>query len=80
MKYVDNRSIFFMMEARSPAVNAPIKAATAAGVAVKLTSSRRNVFAMAPIKAAVAAIGIELLNIIENPNTPQKLVINRSNR
>ena len=53
---------------------------TAAGVAVKLTSSRRNVFAMAPIKAAVAAIGIELLNIIENPNTPQKLVINRSNR
>lgn len=69
-----------MMEARSPAVNAPIKAATAAGVAVKLTSSRRNVFAMALIKAAVAAIGIELLNIIENPNTPQKLVINRSNR
>ena len=47
-----------MMEARSPAVNAPVKAATAAGAAVKLTSSRRNVFAMAPIKAAVAAIGI----------------------
>ena len=32
------------------------------------------------INAAMAAMGMVLLNIIENPNTPQKLVINRSNR
>ena len=42
---------------------------------VKSISSKRSVFATAPIRAAVAAIGIELLNIIEKPNTPQKLVI-----
>ena len=42
---------------------------------VKSISSKRSVFAIAPIQAAVAAIGIELLNIIEKPNTPQKLVI-----
>ena len=42
---------------------------------VKSISSKRSVFATAPIQAAVAAIGIELLNIIEKPNTPQKLVI-----
>ena len=45
-------------------------------MAVKSTSSRRSVLAIAPITAVVAAIGIELLNIIENPNTPQKLAIN----
>ena len=42
---------------------------------VKSISSKRSVFATAPIQAAVVAIGIELLNIIEKPNTPQKLVI-----
>lgn len=62
-------------EARSPAAAAPINAATAAGIPVKSISSRRNVLAIDPINAAVAAIGMELLNIIEKPNTPQKLVI-----
>ena len=75
MIYVDNH-IFFINEASSPAVTAPINAAAAAGIAVKSTSSRRSVLAIAPITAVVAAIGIELLNIIENPNTPQKLAIN----
>ena len=35
---------------------------------------------MAPINAAVAAIERELLNMIENPNTPQKLAITRKIR
>ena len=39
------------------------------------TISSRRVFAMAPIPAAVAASRTGLLNIIENPNTPQKLAI-----
>ena len=56
---------------------APINAAAAAGMPVKSTSSRRRVLAIQPIRAAIAAIGTELLNIIENPNTPQKLAINR---
>ncbi len=34
-------------------------------------------FAIAPITAAVAAICGRLLNIIEKPNTPQKLANNR---
>ena len=42
---------------------------------VKSTSSRRSVLAIQPIRAAIAAIGTELLNMIENPNTPQKLAI-----
>ncbi|MFR4172137.1 MAG: hypothetical protein ACLT20_11600 [Lachnospiraceae bacterium] len=33
--------------------------------------------ARAPIAAAVAAMGTGLLNIMENPNTPQKLVSSR---
>ena len=32
-------------------------------------------FAMAPIRAAVAAMEAGLLNMIENPNTPKKLII-----
>ena len=52
---------------------APINAAAAAGMPVKSTSSRRRVLAIQPIRAAIAAIETELLNIIENPNTPQKL-------
>ena len=67
-------------EARSPAAAAPIKAATAVGIPVKSISSRRNVLAIDPISAAVAAIGMELLNMIEKPNTPQKLVISLRNR
>lgn len=66
---------FLINDASSPAVAAPINAAAAAGIPVKSTSSRRNVLAMQPIRAVIAAMGIELLNIIENPNTPQKLAI-----
>ena len=62
-----------IIEASSPAVNAPIKAAAAAGKD-KSTSVSRNVFAMAPMHPALAAIFFELLNIMENPNTPPKLV------
>ena len=36
---------------------------------------KRQEFAMAPISAAVAAMGAGLLNMIENPNTPKKLII-----
>lgn len=67
-----------IMEASSPAVNAPIKAATAAGKD-KSTSVSRNVFAMAPMHPALAAIFFELLNIMENPKTPPKLVNSLSN-
>lgn len=65
----------FIKEARSPAVAAPIKAAAAAGIHVKSISSRRRVLAIQPIIAVIAAMETELLNIIENPNTPQKLAI-----
>lgn len=65
----------FIKEARSPAVAAPIKAAAAAGIHVKSISSRRRVLAIQPIRAVIAAMETELLNIIENPNTPQKLAI-----
>ena len=40
----------------------------------------RTVLAAAPISAAVAAIGMALLNMIEKPNTPQKLAITRKIR
>ena len=49
-----------IIEASSPAVNAPIKAAAAAGKD-KSTSVSRNVFAMAPMHPALAAIFFELL-------------------
>lgn len=62
-----------IIEASSPAVSAPIKAAAAAGKD-KSTSVSRNVFAMAPMHPALAAIFFELLNIMENPKTPPKLV------
>src|SRR5699024_3406034 len=66
-------------DAKIPAVNAPMKAAAAAGSDVKSTNSRRRVLATAPIKPAVAAILTGLINIIEKPNTPQKLagILNR---
>ena len=69
---------FLITDAKSPAVRAPINAAAAAGMAVKSTSSRRSVLARQPIRAAVPAILSELLNINENPKTPQKLAIMRS--
>ena len=48
--------LFLIKEASNPAVSAPIKAAAAGGILVKSTSSSRSVLAMAPIKAAVAAM------------------------
>ena len=62
-------------DARSPTVRAPANAAAGAGIPVRSTSSSRSEFAMAPISAAVAAMGAGLLNMIENPNTPKKLII-----
>ena len=62
-------------DARSPAVRAPANAAAGAGIPVRSTSSSRSEFAMAPIRAAVAAMEAGLLNMIENPNTPKKLII-----
>mgnify|MGYP004672219911 CR=1 FL=1 len=70
----------FIIVDKRPAHNAPINAAGAAGILVKSTSSSLNVLATAPISAAVAAIGTELLNMIEKPNTPQKLAMRRKNR
>lgn len=72
--------MLLMNEASSPAVRAPANAAAAAGMPARSTSSRRRVLAMAPMAAAVAAMCIELLNMMENPNTPQKLAINLNTR
>ena len=47
---------FLIKEASNPAVRAPMNAAAARGMLVKLTSSSLSVLAIAPIKAAVAAI------------------------
>ena len=68
---------FLISDASSPAASAPVNAATAAGIPVKSTRDNRRVLATAPIIAAVEAMGIELLNIIENPRTPQKLAHRR---
>ena len=68
---------FIRKEARSPAASEPTKAATAAGNSVKSTSSSLSVFATAPITAAEAAIETGLLNMMENPKTPQKLASSR---
>ena len=54
-------------DARSPAVRAPANAAAGAGIPVRSTSSSRSEFAMAPIRAAVAAMEAGLLNMIEKP-------------
>ena len=56
-----------------PAVNAPTNAAAAGGNETRSTSSNLRVFASAPITAAEAASLTGLLNITENPKTPQKL-------
>ena len=73
-------TLFFKADARIPAQNAPINAAAAGGIHAKSTSSRRSVFDIAPITAADAASTTGLLNIIENPKTPQKLIINLRKR
>lgn len=71
-------ALFFIKEARRPAVKAPINAAAAGGKFIRSTSSRRSVFAIAPINAAVTASGTGLLNIMEKPKTPQKLARSRN--
>ena len=68
-------TLFLIRDARIPAVNAPMNAAAAGGIADRSTSSSLSVFATAPIIAAVAASLTGLLNITEKPNTPQKLAI-----
>ena len=47
------------------------------GVFARSTISRRRVLATAPIHPAVAASFLGLLNITENPKTPQKLAASR---
>ena len=69
-------TLFFINEAKIPAVSEPIKAAAAGGKPARSTNSSLNVFAMAPIMAADVAMATGLLNIIENPNTPPKLASN----
>ena len=66
-------TLFFSRDTRSPAVSAPINAAAAGGILVRSTSSSLRVLATAPIPAAATARRTGLLNIMENPNTPQKL-------
>src|SRR5699024_2102611 len=73
MEILGYPSGFWISEDRSPAVRAPRKAATAGGQDRRSTSSSRSVLAIIPIQAAEAARGIGLLNIMENPKTPQKL-------
>lgn len=68
----------FNVDARIPAINAPIKAAVAGGREQRSMSSKRVVLDIAPMIAAATASLMGLLNIIENPNTPQKLVSNRN--
>lgn len=68
-----NPATFLIIEARIPATSAPINAAAAGGIFARSTISRRRVLATAPIHPAVAASFLGLLNITENPKTPQKL-------
>ena len=65
-------------EASSPAIMAAKNAAAAGGKDARSTSSRRSVLDIAPIIAADIASGTGLLNMIEKPNTPQKLVSRRN--
>ena len=67
----------FKVEARIPAIKAPIKAAAAGGNAERSINSKRIVFDTAPMIPAAVASRIGLLNIIENPNTPKKLANRR---
>ena len=55
-----------------------ILTAAAGGNDARSTSSRRVVFAIAPMIPAVAASRNGLLNITEKPKTPKKLAISRN--
>ena len=68
----------FRVEARSPARNAPINAAAAGGILTRSINSKRKVLESAPIKPAAVARRLGLLNMIENPKTPQKLARRRN--
>ena len=68
---------FLVPLAKSPATNAPMKAATAGSICARSINSKRKVLAKAPINAAEAAKRAGLLNITEKPNTPQKPAIKR---
>ena len=62
------KPIFFLTtEAIHPVQNAPIKAAAPIGIWARSTSSNRNVLVNIPMRAAVNAIFLGLLNIRENP-------------
>ena len=57
-------------------LRAPANAAAGAGIPVRSTSSSRSEFAMEPISdGCCQPSGAGLLNMIENPNTPKKLII-----
>ena len=69
-------ALFLIRDARSPAVNAPIKAVTAGGIAGQIYKFQSEAYLRLPRSvAAVAASRIGLLNMTEKPNTPQKLAI-----
>ena len=69
----------FNVEASSPAKQAPRNAAAAGGNEHRSINSRRSVLETAPISPAAAARRIGLLNIMENPKTPQNPA-NKRNR
>ena len=76
VRVILGQPIFFLIaDAMSPAERAPINAAAPAGSSARSISSSRRVFAIMPIMPAVTAILRVLLNMRENPYTPQKLVI-----
>ena len=68
----------FNVEARIPAIKAPINAAAAGGREKRSMSSSLMVLETAPISPAAAASRTGLLNIMENPKTPQKPANKRS--
>ena len=57
-----------------PARNAPINADIPRGIAKTSMSDSLSTLVMVPITPAVIAIFTGLLNIIEKPNTPIKLI------
>lgn len=67
----------FNKDARIPARKAPKNAQTAGGREKISMNSKRIVFEIAPMIPADMASGIGLLNIMENPNTPKKLLNRR---
>ena len=74
--------------ASSPETSAPMSAAASGGTppaspsagirALRSTSESLSVFETAPMQPAAAAICTGLLNMIEKPNTPTKLMKARS--